>query len=173
MNADPEVMAHMPRLLEREASDAMVDRIEAHLGAHGYGLWAIEVVGGESFIGFTGLMNPAFTAHFTPAVEIGWRLARSAWGHGYAVEAAREACRIAFTELRLPAIVSFTVPGNVRSRRVMEALGMTREPAEDFEHPRLVEGHPLRRHVLYRLSAERWSDGERGAGRGGAEARGG
>jgi RimJ/RimL family protein N-acetyltransferase len=81
--------------------------------------------------------------------------------------------RIAFTELRLPAIVSFTVPGNVRSRRVMEALGMTREPAEDFEHPRLAEGHPLRRHVLYRLAAERWSDGERGAGRGGAEARGG
>lgn len=157
MNADPEVMEHFPALLDRAASDALIDRAEAHFEKHGYGSWAIEVIGGEPFVGFTGLSNPSFSAHFMPAVEIGWRLARSAWGRGYASEAAREACRIAFAELELPAIVSFTVPANVRSRRVMEGLGMSHDPAEDFEHPRIAEGHPLRRHVLYRLSAERWS----------------
>jgi RimJ/RimL family protein N-acetyltransferase len=157
MGADPEVMAHFPGLLDRAASDALIDRAEAHFAAHGYGFWALEVVGGEPFVGFTGLANPAFSAPFLPAVEIGWRLARSAWGHGYAAEAAREACRFAFAELELRSIVSFTVPANVRSRRVMEGLGMSRDPAEDFEHPRMPEGHPLRPHVLYRLTAERWS----------------
>jgi RimJ/RimL family protein N-acetyltransferase len=151
MSADPEVMAHFPATLDRAASDALVDRVEAHFVARGYGLWAIEVQGGESFIGFAGLMVPRFDAHFTPAVEIGWRFARSAWGHGYATEAAREACRLGFVELRLPEIVSFTVPANLRSRRVMERLGMTHDPADDFDHPALPETSPLRRHVLYRL----------------------
>jgi RimJ/RimL family protein N-acetyltransferase len=157
MSADPEVMAYFPGVLDRAASDAVIDRAEAHFAEHGYGPWAIEVIGGEPFVGFTGLFTPRFSAHFMPAVEIGWRLARSAWGHGYAAEAAREACRIAFAELELRAIVSFTVPANVRSRRVMEGLGMSHDPAEDFDHPRMPEGHALRRHVLYRLTAERWS----------------
>jgi ribosomal-protein-alanine N-acetyltransferase len=152
LNADPEVMQYMPRTLDRAASDALVDRIEAHFAEHRFGPWALEVQGGEPFVGFVGLLHVGFHAHFTPAVEIGWRLARSAWGNGYATEAAREACRIAFTELGLRAIVSFTVPTNMRSRHVMERLGMTHDPADDFDHPKLGEDHPLRRHVMYRLS---------------------
>ena len=154
LNADPEVMEHLPRVLERPESDAFADRIEAHFAAHGFGPWAIEVPGGEPFVGLVGLVIVGFDAHFTPAVEVSWRLARSAWGKGYATEAAREACRIGFEELRLPALVSFTVPANTRSRRVMERLGMTHDPAEDFDHPTLPPGHRLRRHVLYRLG--RW-----------------
>lgn len=152
MNADPEVMRHFPAPLQRAESDALADRIEAHFAAHGFGLWAVEVVGGAPFVGFVGLQVVPFEAPFTPAVEIGWRLAASAWGRGYATEAAREAVRIAFEELRLPALVSFTTPQNVRSRRVMERIGMVPDPAGDFDHPRLPEGHPLRRHVLYRLA---------------------
>lgn len=157
LNADPEVMAHFPATLDRAASDATADRIAAHFAARGFGLWAVEVQGGAPFIGFAGLMVPRFEAHFTPAVEIGWRFARAAWGHGYATEAAREALRLGFTKLGLASIVSFTVPGNLRSRRVMERLGMSHDPADDFDHPSLPEGSPLRRHVLYRLSAERWA----------------
>ena len=153
LNADPQVMEYMPSVLDRAASDAFADRIDAHFRAHGYGSWAIEVVGGEPFVGFVGLASVGFAAPFTPAVEIGWRLATPAWGHGYATEAAREACRIAFEDLRLPGLVSFTVPANTRSRRVMERLGMTHDPADDFDHPKLPPGHPLRRHVLYRLRA--------------------
>jgi RimJ/RimL family protein N-acetyltransferase len=157
LNADPEVMAHFPGVLDRAASDALVDRIEAHFAEHGFGLWVVEVRVAEPFIGFVGLARVGFDAHFTPAVEIGWRFARSAWGHGYATEGAREACRIAFEELRLSEIVSFTVPANTRSRAVMDRIGMTHDPSDDFDHPKLAEGHPLRRHVLYRLSAARWT----------------
>lgn len=157
LNADPEVMAHFPDVLDRSASDALVDLIERRFADHGFGPWAVEVPGGERFIGFVGLARVGFDAHFTPAVEILWRLARSSWGRGYATEAAREACRIAFADLRLPSIVSFTVPANLRSRAVMERLGMTRDPRDDFDHPKLPEGHRLRRHVLYRLSAALWS----------------
>lgn len=154
LNADPEVMTHFPGVLDRSASDALVDLIEGRFAEDGFGPWAVEVPGGEPFIGFVGLARVRFDAHFTPAVEILWRLARPAWGHGYAAEAAREACRVAFEELRLPEIVSFTVPANQRSRAVMERIGMTHNPNDDFDHPQLAEGHPLRRHVLYRLSAK-------------------
>lgn len=157
LNADPEVMEHFPSVLDRAASDALVDRVAAHFAEHGYGLFAVEVPGRAPFVGFVGLLKVGFEAHFTPAVEIGWRLARAAWGHGYATEAAREACRIAFEELRLPELVSFTVPANRRSRAVMERIGMTHDPADDFDHPKLPEGHPLRRHVLYRLAASDWA----------------
>jgi RimJ/RimL family protein N-acetyltransferase len=161
-------MEFMPGLLDRAASDAFVERIEQHFTQHGFGLWAVEVIEGMeagrgpaasagAFIGYVGLMRPRFTAAFTPCVEVGWRLARAAWGRGYATEAAREACRVGFDEVGLSEIVSFTVPANVRSRRVMERLGMTHDPAEDFDHPLLPDGHALRRHVLYRLSRERWS----------------
>ncbi len=158
MNADAEVMAHFPGVLERAESDAMADRIEAHFAEHGFGPWAIEVTGGEPFIGFVGLAQVGVDAHFTPAVEVLWRFARSSWGHGYATEAARQACRIAFEELRLPAIVSFTVPANRRSRAVMARLGMTHTARDDFDHPKLAEGHPLRPHVLYRLAATSWTE---------------
>jgi ribosomal-protein-alanine N-acetyltransferase len=155
LNADPEVLEHFPGVLTREASNALVARFESHFARHGFGAWAIEVRGGAPFIGFVALLHVGFDAHFTPAVEIGWRLARSSWGSGYATEAAIEACRVAFDELKLPSIVSFTVPADRRSRAVMERIGMIRDHEGDFDHPKLTEGHPLRKHVLYRLSAAR------------------
>lgn len=153
MNADPRVMQFMPRLLTREQSDDFFRRIQAHFERHGFGLAAAEHRATGAFMGFIGLLVPAFDAPFMPAVEIGWRLARPWWGSGYATEGAREIVRYAFDVLALPRLVSFTMPANLRSRRVMEKLGMTHDPAEDFDHPRLPEGHPMRRHVLYRLSA--------------------
>jgi RimJ/RimL family protein N-acetyltransferase len=152
LNADPEVMEHFLAPLTCEESDAFRDSVEAHFRQHGFSMWAVEVVSTGSFAGFVGLLVPRFQAHFTPAVEIGWRLARQQWGHGYASEAARAALAFGFEEVGLEEIVSFTAPQNVRSRRVMERLGMTRDPADDFDHPFMPEGHRLRRHVLYRLS---------------------
>ncbi len=151
LNADPEVMEHFPAPLTRSQSDAMVDRIERAFDEHGYGLWALEVRRTGRFIGFTGLAWQRFEAPFTPALEVGWRLARQAWGHGYAVEAARRAVAEGFAVAEVDEIVSMTTRLNVRSRAVMERLGMTRDPARDFDHPAVPEGHPLRPHVLYRL----------------------
>lgn len=151
MNADPEVMEHFPALLSRAESDGLAARIQAHFGAHGWGLFAVEVLGESPFIGFVGLNRPSWTPPFGPCVEVGWRLARAAWGRGYAVEAAREAVRFGFETLGLDEIVSFTVPANVRSRRVMERIGMSHDVAGDFDHPLIAEGHTLRRHVLYRI----------------------
>lgn len=145
MNADPAVMEYLPKVLDRAESDAMFDRIVET------NLLVAEAKPGGAFVGFIGLSQPRFTAHFTPCTEVAWRLVRSAWGHGYATEGARAALAYGFDALGLDEIVSFTVPANVRSRRVMEKLGMTRSPHEDFDHPALAEGHPLRRHVLYRL----------------------
>ena len=153
LNADPLVMRHMPGVLSAEKSTAMAARVRRHFEEHGWGLWAVEVAGGEPFIGFVGLMHVPFEAHFTPAVEVGWRLAAGHWGHGYATEGARAALHYAFGTLGLREVISMTVQANERSWRVMERLGMTRSPADDFDHPRLPEGHPLRRHVLYRLRA--------------------
>lgn len=151
MNADPRVMEFFPAQLKRPESDALADRIEAGFAKHGYGLWAAELVADRAFIGFVGLSVPSFEAHFTPCVEIGWRLAAEQWGKGLATEGAREVVRYAFGDLRLDSLVSMTVPANLASRRVMEKLGMTHEPADDFDHPNLPAGHPLRRHMLYRL----------------------
>ena len=148
-------MEHFPSRLGRAESDALAERIRAALAERGFGLWALELPGVTSFAGFVGLTVPTFEAHFTPCVEIGWRLARAHWGHGYAREAAGAAVRFGFEVLRLTEVVSMTVPGNARSRRVMEALGMERSASDDFEHPRLPAGHPLRPHVLYRLRAPR------------------
>jgi RimJ/RimL family protein N-acetyltransferase len=148
MNADPRVMEFFPACLSREQSDALANRIEAHFERHGFGLWAAELLDEQRFAGFIGLAVPDFEAHFTPCVEIGWRLEYAAWGRGLATEGARAVVRHAFETLRIPALVSFTVPANTRSRRVMENIGMTRDPADDFDHPR----SPIR-HVLYRLRA--------------------
>jgi RimJ/RimL family protein N-acetyltransferase len=150
LNADPEVVEHLPGPLSRDESAAMLERVRAHFEAHGFGLWAVEAPGGV-VVGFTGLSIPRFTAAFTPCVEVGWRLARSAWGNGYATEAARASVVDGFERVGLRETVSFTVPENTRSRRVMERLGMTRSEADDFDHPALPAGHRLRRHVLYRL----------------------
>jgi RimJ/RimL family protein N-acetyltransferase len=145
-------MAHFPAVLSREESDALAMRIENHFTQHGFGLWAMEIPNVASFAGFVGLSVPSFEAHFTPCVEIGWRLAPAHWGRGYATEGARAVLTFGFQTLALGEIVSFTVPGNVRSRQVMERIGMVHDSADDFDHPGLPEKHQLRRHVLYRIA---------------------
>jgi RimJ/RimL family protein N-acetyltransferase len=151
LNADPRVMEFFPSVLSRHDSDALAERIAAHIETHGWGLWAVEVPGATAFAGYVGLAEPSFAAPFTPCVEIGWRLAHEHWGQGYAIEGARAALAFGFTALKLDEIVSFTVPANLRSRRVMERLGMARVEADDFDHPGLPVEHSLRRHVLYRI----------------------
>lgn len=149
LNADPEVMAHFPSTLSRAESDHWADVNHDRIEDEGWGLWAVEVVDGPSFIGFVGLAAPGFEASFTPCVEVGWRLAREHWGQGYAPEAARAALAFGFEELGLDEIVSFTAVGNASSRRVMDKIGMAE--AFEFDHPGLP-GHRLERHVLYRLA---------------------
>jgi RimJ/RimL family protein N-acetyltransferase len=162
MNADPAVMAHFPSTLDRTASDALLDRLRDDLTRDGWGLWAVARRDDGTMLGFTGLSRLDFQAPFTPAIEVGWRLRRAAWGHGYATEAARAAVTYGFDLLGLAQIVSITVPANTRSRGVMERLGMRRDPDEDFDHPRLPPGHRLRRHVLYRLDRDAWHNARRG-----------
>jgi RimJ/RimL family protein N-acetyltransferase len=156
MNADPDVMRYFTATLARAESDALAARIRREMKEWGFGLWAVESPGEAPFIGFVGLSRPSFDAPFTPCVEIGWRLARRFWDKGYASEAAHAVLERGFGELGLREILSFTAAGNAASRRVMEKLGMARDQDEDFEHPSLPVGHPLRRHVLYRLTRERW-----------------
>jgi ribosomal-protein-alanine N-acetyltransferase len=156
LNADPVVMEHFPSPLSREESDALVDRIESGLEQRGWGLWAVEVAGRPAFVGFVGLNLATFDAPFTPAVEVGWRLAREHWGHGYATEGAQAALDFGFDTLALDEIVSFTTHGNTRSRGVMGRLGMHHDPDDDFDNPNVPAGDPRRRHVLYRLDREGW-----------------
>jgi RimJ/RimL family protein N-acetyltransferase len=155
LNADPLVMEHFPTLLSRDQSDAIVNRCVEQLHRNGYGLWAVEIRTSGEFIGFVGLAAPGWQAAFTPCTEIGWRLARSAWGHGYATEAANAALATAFGPAGLDEVVSFTTTRNLRSQRVMQRIGMTRDPSGDFNHPLVADG-PLRRHVLYRLTGTSW-----------------
>ena len=157
MNADRHVMEHFPACLDRAASDQLIARIETGFDELGYGLWALELRATGEFLGFTGLTPASVEAHFTPAVEVGWRLARRAWGQGYATEAALASLAFGFGDAGLGEIVSFTSAANVRSRAVMERIGMARDPAEDFDHPGLPAEHRLRRHVLYRVSADDWA----------------
>jgi RimJ/RimL family protein N-acetyltransferase len=154
LNGDPRVMEHLPRILGRVESDALALRIEAHFDRRGFGLWAVEIRGVATFAGFVGLSVPDFQAPFTPCVEIGWRLAADYWGRGYATEGARAALEFGFQALKLEEIVSFTVPGNVRSRRVMERIGMTYDPADDFDHPSWRPSSGPARHVLYRIRSK-------------------
>jgi len=156
LNADPRVMEHFLAPLSRAESDTLAERIRAGFDERGMGLWAVEVPGVAPFIGFTGLCRPGFEAPFGPSVEVGWRLAAAHWGKGYATEAAEAAVGAGFGPFGLGEIVSFTVLANRRSWRVMEKLGMRRDPADDFDHPRVPEGHALRRHVLYRLRRAEW-----------------
>lgn len=155
-NADPEVMRHFPSVLSRAESDALVERIQQHWALEGWGLWAVEVVGGPEFVGFVGLNRVRFEVPFTGAMEIGWRLARAAWGHGYASEGARAVAAVAFGAAGLDELVSMTSTTNPRSQAVMVRLGMHRDPADDFDHPRVPPG-PLQRHVLYRMRRDEWT----------------
>jgi RimJ/RimL family protein N-acetyltransferase len=156
MNADAETMRYFPKPLSRRSSDALAALIRGNMAKHGWGLWAVQVRTGPRFAGFIGLAVPSFEAHFTPAVEIGWRLARDCWGRGYATEGAQAVLAFAFSRLNLAELVSFTATNNQRSRAVMERLGMTHSPADDFDHPMIAAGSPVRRHVLYRLAQKRW-----------------
>jgi len=160
LNADPVVMEHFTHPPDREASDAMVDRLSAGLADRGWGLWAVEVLDDGGFAGFVGLSPVGDDLPPAPAVEVGWRLAHERWGHGYAPEAARRALRFAFEELALPEVVSFTTVRNARSRRVMEKIGLTHDPAGDFDHPR-TPGWSGQRHVLYAVTRDAWLAGDR------------
>ena len=153
LNADPRVMEHFPAMLTPEETDAGIARIQLHFDRHGFGLYAAELRESGEFVGFVGPSIPAFDAPFLPAVEIGWRLAFKFWGRGLATEGARAVVDNAFQSLGFASLVSFAVPANQRSRRVMEKLGMVHDPGGDFDHPKIPPGHPLRLHVLYRLTA--------------------
>lgn len=160
LNADPEVMRHFPSTLTREQSDQMVDRMVAAWETNAYGLWAVERLDDGTFIGFVGLAAPTWTTVFTPCVEVGWRAARLQWGKGFAPEAAHAALRFGFENLDLPndEIVSFATEQNLKSQRVMQKIGMRRDPARDFDHP-LTPGWAEQRHVLYRIDRAQWQAG--------------
>lgn len=157
MSVDPEVMTYFPATLTREESDAFVDRAQQGFAERGWGWFAIEERASGAFVGVAGLAPVRFEAPFTPAVEIGWRLAREAWGQGFATEAARASVTFAFDELGLDEVVALAVPSNERSLAVMRRLGMTHDPADDFAHPLVPDDHPLRGCVLYRLTRQRWA----------------
>lgn len=156
MNSDPEVMEFFPSTLSSEESDAMIDRFEDEYSRQSFCPWAVEEQETAKFIGFVGLHEIPEYLSFAPAVEVGWRLAREFWGRGYATEAAAASLTFAYGQLLVDEVVSMTSCLNQRSRRVMERLGMHRDPADDFEHPKVPKGHPLRPHVLYRLRSDEW-----------------
>jgi ribosomal-protein-alanine N-acetyltransferase len=156
LNADPQVMVQFPSSLSRAESEFVLAQIEAGFERNGLGIWAVETLADTTFIGLTGLSVVPFAAHFTPAVEVGWRLLPAAWGHGYATEAASAALEFGFGPAGLAEIVSFASASNTRSIAVMDRLQMKRDPAEDFDHPMIEPGHPLTPHVLYRLSPSQW-----------------
>ncbi|WP_211829897.1 GNAT family N-acetyltransferase [Kistimonas asteriae] len=157
MNADPTVMAHFPATLDRAASDAMASRCQSLIAERGWGLWALEEKSSGNFIGFTGLHIPQADLPFSPCIEIGWRLASTYWGNGYATEAAQKALQTGFDTLGFSEIVSFTALGNQKSRAVMERLDMQQDP-HSFEHPAIPECNPLRKHCLYRLTKAQWQE---------------
>ncbi len=156
LNADPAVMEFFAGVESRESSDASIEAWQSQLAARGWSNWALELRASGEFLGFTGLSVPRRVLPFSPCVEVGWRLARRHWGQGYATEAARAALEVGFARLALPEIVSFTAVGNRRSRAVMERIGL-RDTHRDFDYPAFPDGHPLRRHCLYRLTREEWT----------------
>lgn len=151
VNQDPKVCEYLPSIGSREETEELINRIMKHHQKKGFSLYAVELKITGEMIGFLGLMGPSFEAHFTPAVEIGWRLSSKYWNQGYATEGARAVLHYAFTVLQIPEIVSFTVVNNYASRRVMEKIGLKHNPDDDFDHPKLALDSPLSRHVLYRL----------------------
>jgi len=153
MNADFRVMEHFPSALSTKESNSFAQKFQKELEEKEYGLWAVEVPGVSPFIGFVGLHYQDFEATFTPCIEIGWRLSHEHWGKGYAFEAASKVIDYAFHTLKLTELVSFTAKTNERSQKLMQRLKMTHDPKDDFEHPKLSPGHPLRPHVLYRLTS--------------------
>ncbi len=153
LNADPEVMEHFAATLSRADSERMLRRLQADIDERGYGLWAAELASTRELTGLVGIQPAPANLPFAPAVEVGWRLARAFWRRGLAAEGARAALAYGFAELGLEEIVAQTAAANVRSRRLMERLGMSYDAAADFQHPSVPVGHPARAHVLYRLNA--------------------
>jgi RimJ/RimL family protein N-acetyltransferase len=156
MSEDADVMEHLRPLPTRDACNAWIDFQINHQSSHGFCLWVLESRASGRFMGAVGLLHVGFAARFTPAVEVGWRLARPFWGQGFAVEAARAALQFGFEQIRLAEIVAHASVRNGRSRRVMVKLGMSHDCAEDFDHPRIPESDRLRRQVLYRLTRGAW-----------------
>jgi RimJ/RimL family protein N-acetyltransferase len=154
INSDPRVMEFIGSPMTPEQNSALAVRLEDKFARQGFGFWAVEVPGVAPFVGMVGLNVPDFEAPFMPAVEVGWRLGTAFWGCGYASEAARAALDFGFGVVGLPEIVAFTTVGNIRSRRVMERIGMTRDPEDDFDHPGVPDQSPLRPHVLYRITSD-------------------
>ena len=153
LNTHPEVVASLGSAPTRAESDAIVDHIDAEMARDGWGIWAVEVTGEAPFVGMVGLHRVRPELPFAPAVEVEWRLHPDAWGHGYATEAAAASLRYGFDRVGLEEIIAFTTTLNTRSQAVMERIGMRRDPGGGFDHPRVPEGSPLRRHVLYRVTA--------------------
>ena len=159
ISSNPLVMEHFPATQDIAATQALVNHINQHYEKFGYALYAVETKDTHEFIGFVGLNHPPFEIpNFQPKglpiVEIGWRLSSKHWGKGYATEAAKAVLHYAFSELNLSEIISFTVVANIKSRRVMQKIGLHHAEADDFDHPKLEENSPLRRHVLYRLTRD-------------------
>ena len=161
MNADSKVREFFPGLMSREECERSIKLMSGHINRFGWGFWAVSLMASDEFIGFIGLEDVYCQAHFIPAVEIGWRLAIDYWGKGYATEGAKAALTYGFETLNLDEIVSFTAMQNMRSRRIMEKIGMRHDPGDDFDHPKLPEGHKLQRHVLYRLKQNEWKKSQR------------
>ncbi len=152
INQDPKVCEFLPGLGNLLTTQAMLDRFINHFNAFQFSIYAVELKKTSEMIGFLGLIPPSFESHFTPAIEIGWRLASQHWNNGYATEGAKTVLHYAFTQLNLDEIVSFTVINNLASRRVMQKIGLHHNPQDDFDHPMLEQDSPLKPHVLYRLN---------------------
>jgi 3-dehydroquinate dehydratase/shikimate dehydrogenase len=157
MNADPIVREFFPSTLNKDESDQLALNIIKDINEQGWGFWALSTKDSDDFIGFIGLSKPTFQAHFTPTVEIGWRLAHHFWGKGYGTEGALAVLKYAFETLHLPEVTSFTAVQNVRSQKIMKKIGLHHDPVDNFDHPLLADGHWLKRHVLYRLTKEEWN----------------
>ncbi|OJW10232.1 MAG: GNAT family N-acetyltransferase [Legionella sp. 39-23] len=154
MNQDSQVMEFIPNLWTMDMVTSFIERMNTQLAAENYTLWAVEEKNSQQFMGFIGLNRPVWEAHFTPCVEIGWRLAFSFWGRGYATEGAQAVLNYAFDTLKLKEIVAFTVPDNLRSQRVMEKIGMIRDIQGDFLHPKIDPVNSLAKHYLFRINKQ-------------------
>jgi len=157
MNADEQVRKYFPKVLTRAEADGEADRIRANIAQRGWGMWELEVPGVHPFAGFVGLSVPAIDVAWMPAVEVGWRLARDAWGNGYATEGAQAALHFAFDELALDEVVAMSVVPNTPSHRVMDRIGMIRDDSADFDHPRVPQDWALKRHILHRIPRSTWA----------------